>query len=230
MNIFKRLLKIGQAEIHALVEKMEDPISLTEQGIEDMKAQLSETKEAYIIAKALVIKSENAIKDKEVAAQEYERKAHLILNKVKTNELSIERAEKLALEALELKSNLLLEVKSIESEVLIHKELVDEINNKIEVLKFNITNWEKELTSLKAKSRIISASEFANRQIANIDSNSTIDMLKKMKAKIEDENAVNEALNQIVQDKIDKDIDLALKEDSNSKIELLELKKRLGLE
>ncbi|VTP96309.1 PspA/IM30 family protein [Sphingobacterium daejeonense] len=33
MNIFKRLLKIGQAEIHALVEKMEDPISLTEQGL-----------------------------------------------------------------------------------------------------------------------------------------------------------------------------------------------------
>ena len=33
MNIFKRIFRIGQAEIHAVVDKMEDPIKMTEQGI-----------------------------------------------------------------------------------------------------------------------------------------------------------------------------------------------------
>jgi len=230
MNIFKRILKIGQAEIHALVDKMEDPISLTEQGIEDMKTQLSETKEAYISARALVIKSENAIKEKEQVAQDYENKAKLILNMAKSNEIPLEKADKLALEALGLKKNLLNEVEEIMKNIEIHNELVNEINNKIEVLKFNITNWEKELTSLKAKSRIISASEFANRQMANIDSNSTIEMLKKMKSKLDEKNAVNEALHQLAQDQIEKDIDLALQSDNSSKNELEELKKRMGLE
>jgi len=37
MNIFKRLFKIGQAEAHSAVDKLEDPIKLTEQGIRDLK-------------------------------------------------------------------------------------------------------------------------------------------------------------------------------------------------
>ena len=37
MGIFSRLFKVGQAEAHAMVDKLEDPIKITEQGIRDLK-------------------------------------------------------------------------------------------------------------------------------------------------------------------------------------------------
>ena len=36
-GIFERLFKTGQAEAHALIDKMEDPIKLSEQAIRDLK-------------------------------------------------------------------------------------------------------------------------------------------------------------------------------------------------
>ena len=41
MNFFKRLFKIGQAEAHSALDKLEDPIKLTEQGIRDLKQDLN---------------------------------------------------------------------------------------------------------------------------------------------------------------------------------------------
>ena len=38
MNIFKRLFRIGAAETNSLVDKLEDPIKMTEQGIRDLLA------------------------------------------------------------------------------------------------------------------------------------------------------------------------------------------------
>ncbi len=52
MNIFKRLFRIGQAEIHAAVDKMEDPIKMTEQGLRELREDLTEATEAYAKVKA----------------------------------------------------------------------------------------------------------------------------------------------------------------------------------
>ncbi len=37
MSLFKRLFRVSQAEAHAIVDKFEDPIKMTEQGIRDLK-------------------------------------------------------------------------------------------------------------------------------------------------------------------------------------------------
>jgi phage shock protein A len=37
MNVFKRLFKVGEAEAHSALDKLEDPIKMTEQGIRDLK-------------------------------------------------------------------------------------------------------------------------------------------------------------------------------------------------
>jgi len=40
MSLFKRLFRVSQAEAHAIVDKFEDPIKMTEQGIRDLKKDL----------------------------------------------------------------------------------------------------------------------------------------------------------------------------------------------
>jgi phage shock protein A len=40
MGIFSRLFNVGKAEAHAAIDKLEDPIKMTEQGIRDLKKDL----------------------------------------------------------------------------------------------------------------------------------------------------------------------------------------------
>ncbi len=229
MNIFKRLLKIGQSDIHALVEKMEDPIALTAQGIDDMKGQLMAMNEGYISARAIVIRLENSIEEKKREAMVYEEKATKILLMAQQGELKPEKAEQLAIEALGLKKQMLADCDSLAEQVATHNERVKEINEKIDVLKFNIAKWKKELDSLIAKKQINSASEFANRQMANIDHNSTVDMLKRIKSRDHQDEAYEQAVHELARLKINLDIDYTLASNDGVKNELEALKRKLGI-
>ena len=59
MNIFKRIFKIGEAQANKAVDNLEDPITMTEQGIRDMKEDLNKSVEAVAQVKALAIRSKN---------------------------------------------------------------------------------------------------------------------------------------------------------------------------
>jgi len=162
MNIFKKLLKIGQAEIHALVEKMENPITLIEQGIRDLKEQLFATEEQYAQIRAMGIRTENEIEEKVAQAEEYEKKALQVLEKAKIEEIDMVKAETLAYEALSRKKYFLEEVAELRQQVPHNNSQIKEINNKLEVLKANIAKWEKELNTLKTKEKISTVSLLAN--------------------------------------------------------------------
>ena len=81
MGIFTRLFKIGQAEANNLVDKLEDPIKLTEQGIRDLKKDLDESLKAFAEVKSLAIRSKRELNDYASKANDYEQKAMLILKK-----------------------------------------------------------------------------------------------------------------------------------------------------
>lgn len=193
MNIFKRIFRIGQAEIHSVVEKMEEPIKMTEQGIREMREDLNQSLEAYAKVKAMAIRTQNSINSKQKEANDYEQKAILLLEKANRNEITIDQAENLAKEALTLKKQLLKEVEELKHQVVVHEKSAEEMHKNIEVLKFNINKWENELATLKARVRVANATKLVNKQMAKIDSNSTISMLERMKEKVEDDEALAQA-------------------------------------
>ena len=230
MNIFKRIFRIGQAEIHAVVDKMEDPIKMTEQGIREMKEDLDQAMEAYAKVKALAIRTRNAADKKYEEAAEYENKAVLLLQKLQKQELEKQTAERLAKEALLLKKTSFAEAEELTNQADVHDESSNEVHKNIEVLKYNISKWETELSTLKARVRVADATKIVNKQLAKIDSNSTISMLERMKEKVEEDEALAKAYgemahtNKNVKDEIDQAIGT-----NNVDDELNELKKQIGL-
>lgn len=231
MNIFKRLLKIGQAEIHAIVDKMENPITLIAQGLSDMKEELTKIEENYIRTRATGIRIENMLRQKKEAADTLENKARLILEKSKTGEIPADIAKKLAFDALKAKKELLQDTQELGSQLDDNAKFIEEINIHLEVLKFNISKWEKELTTLKTKQQISATSILMNKQMANIEHNSTIQLLEQMKAKSEDDDALAAARREFVQDKLKTSQFAEITPDEESvKNELENLKKQLGLE
>jgi len=197
MNIFKRIFRIGQAEIHAVVEKMEDPIKMTEQGIREMKDDLEQALEAYAKVKALAIRTKSNFEKKQEESNVFEGKAILLLKKAQNGELSIDKAENLAKEALVLKNQFIAEATELEKQSIIHLQSADELHKNVDILKFNISKWESELATFKARVKVSNAAKMVNKQLANIDSNSTISMLERMKVKVEEDEALAKAYGEI---------------------------------
>ena len=74
MSVFSRIFKIGQAEAHNIVDKLEDPIKLTEQGIRDLKKDLDESLKALAEVKAMSIRAKKESADAKNRAKSYENR------------------------------------------------------------------------------------------------------------------------------------------------------------
>lgn len=233
MNIFKRLLRIGQAEIHSVVDKMEDPIRMTEQGIREMRDDLDKAIESLAQIKAMAIRTKNDRAKKISEAEDYENKAVLLMTKAQKGELDMSQAERLATEALTLKENLLNEAATLEEQQKTHEDAAAGVQQKIDILKFNITKWENELRTLKSRIRVSRATQQVNKQMAMIDSNSTISMLERMKEKVEGEEALAQAYGEIggnAKSTLNDEIDEAIGKNNKASQELDEIKKKLGIQ
>jgi phage shock protein A len=74
MNFFQRLFKMGEAEAHAAIDKLENPIRLTEQGIRDLKNDLDKSLQALAEVKAMSIRSKNEASSYKNKAADYEKR------------------------------------------------------------------------------------------------------------------------------------------------------------
>ncbi len=232
MNIFKRLFKIGQAEAHAAVDKMEDPIKLTQQGIRDMKEDLAKSMEALAQVKALAIRAKNDMEESQSKAEDYKNKAVLILKKASRGELDIAEADRLAKEALVKKEESLKQVERLQKEAQKFEESANQLNTTIQTIKSNISKWENELKTLTARVKVSKATKNLNKQMAEIDSSSTVSMLERMKDKVAQDEALADAYGNManesksIDDELNKIVDTS---EANAEDDLEKLKAQLGL-
>lgn len=210
MSLFRRLFKIGQAEAHNVVDKLEDPIKMSEQAIRDLKGNLSQAMQAFAEVKAQAIKME---RDKNLYGErsiEWERKAVLLLQRAENGQMAPEEAEKLAKEALLQKEDSV--KKATEAAVNLEKqnEMIGKLQGQIEKLKRTIQQQENDLITLKARAKTAESMKKVNKQLSGIDADSTIAMLERMKQKVEADETLAQAyaemegLNEGLNTKIDK--------------------------
>lgn len=225
-----------QSEAHATVDKLEDPVKLTEQGIRDLKKDLQETLTALGEAKSVVIRLRRESEEKKQLAHEYETKAVLLLKKAESGSLAMPEAERLATHALEKKNHALNQVSGSESSLNQQEKMVAQIEDNAHKLKEQIAEWESELLNLKSRAKVASATKKLNHQLANVDSQSTLAMLEKMRSKVNQDEALAESYGQIAasEDKIDQDLNRALAGSASQNVvakdSLAELKAKLGME
>ncbi|WP_276485314.1 PspA/IM30 family protein [Paraflavitalea pollutisoli] len=232
MNIFKRLFRIGQAEIHAAVEKMEDPIKMTEQGLRELREDLVEATEAYAKVKALAIRTENEQQQCQKESLVYAEKAILIMQKAQVGQVEIGKAEDLAREALSLRRKFYAESEELGIQVSTLQQSSKEMLRNTEILKENLDKWEKELRTLKARVKVSKATEQVNKQLAQLDNNGTVAMLERMKAKVEDQEALSKAYGEIARGKhsLKDELNAILKDDTLSiEKDLKAIKEKLGI-
>lgn len=232
MNIFRRLFKIGQAEANSAVDKMEDPIKMTEQGIRDLRVDLEKSMESLAQVKALAIRAKNDIDEFTAKAEDYQQKAMLILKKAQNGELDMSEADRLAKEALIKKEEVNQQVNRTKTEADKFDNSVAQLEKNVQEIKQNISKWENELKTLKARVKVSKATKNLNKQMAEIDNSSTVAMLERMKDKVTQEEALAEAYGDLanagksIDDELNKAVDTT---ESSAEEDLAKLKEQLGL-
>jgi len=229
MGLFRRLTRLGKAEANSLVDKFEDPIKMTEQGIRDLKKDLDKSLQALAEVKAMAIRSKRDLSTAKDKASNYEQKAMLLLKKAESGDISPDEADRLATEALSLKEDAMNDANRAQEEVTRFDKSISSLDANVKKLRSTIKSYENELRTLKARSRVSNATSKINKQMSGIDSSGTVGMLEKMKEKVDQQEAMAEAYGDISASNVslDDEIDGALsdkKMKASSSLEALKAK------
>lgn len=230
MGIFKRLFKIGKAETNSAIDKLEDPIKMTEQGIRDLKEDLRKSIEALAQVKALSIRTKNEANSYKTQAKNYENKAIELIGRAQKGGLDQAEADRLATMALEKKEQSVQGYNSSMANFEKYDAQVQKLESSIKSFKSNISKWENEAKMLKARSKVSEATKNVNKQLAGIDASSTVAMLERMKDKIETQESLAESYGELAVENrsLDDEIDSVLSESSTTGSDaLLALKAKL---
>jgi len=233
MNLFKRIFNVGKAEAHSVVDSLEDPIKMTEQGIRDLKKDLDNALKALAEIKALAIRSRNDFNTSQAKAKDYENKAVLLLKRAESGSMDVAEAERLATQALTKKEESTQTMEQARADKEKFENNVSQMERKINQLKKQISTFDNELKTLKARVKVSTATKNINKQMAGIDSSSTVSMLERMKDKVAEEEALAEAYGDVADGNksLDDEIDRALEDESSVKAssDLDALKAKLGM-
>jgi len=233
MSIFKRIFRVTQSETHALIDKLEDPIKMTEQGIRDLKKDLQQAMTSLAEVKSMAIRTRRDADNKKKLAADYERKAMMLLQKMQGGELDSTDAERLATQALSQKEQLAAETVQLSQDAERHEQMANQLQANVNKIKSTVTTYENDLVTLKARARTAAATKKINQQITRVDSSGTIAMLEKMRSRVEEDESLATAYGEMATaDKsVDDEINKALSGGStpSTSQSLLELKQKMGM-
>ena len=233
MSFFQRIFKNVQSQAHSVVDKLEDPIKLTEQGIRDLKKDLQGAMQSLAQVKAIAIRLKKDSDNQKKLAKDYERKAMQLLQKMKSGDLQQTEAERLATEALTKKDEALQRAGALKKDHEQQKSMGDQLQAKVQTLKETTSRYETELVTLRARAKTATSMRKINQQMSNVDSSGTIALLEKMKDKVVEEEALAEAYGEMTDASVtlDEEIDRTLAASSSAETSdsLAELKKKMGI-
>lgn len=230
MSIFRRLFKVGEAQANSAIDKIEDPVKMSEQAIRDLKGDLNQALESLAEVKALAIRTRRDMKNYQQQSADYEKKAMLLLQRSQQGQIDAGEADRLASEALGRKEQADRQLTQTQTEVQKYDNMTANLEAKVNDLKSQISAWENEIKTLKARAKVSTATKKLNKQLAGIDSSSTVSMLERMKAKVEEEESLAESYGEIAAapKSLDDEIDKAIGTGGGSD-KLKELKARMGI-
>jgi phage shock protein A len=232
MSIFQRLFSVGKSEVNAAIDKFEDPIRMTEQGIRDLKKDLNAAMMSLAEVKSLAIRLRKQVEDNKKASADYERKAMLLLQKSQNGGMDGAEADRLATESLSRKEEADNRVTQLGQSAVQQENMASQLQSQVEKLKSTVTTHENELITLRARARTAAATKKINKQLAKVDSSGTIAMLERMKERVEEDESLSEAYGEIAgaSKSVDEEINSALAGSSAGSDErLAALKAKMGM-
>ncbi len=231
MGIFQRVFRVGKAEVHATIDKFEDPIKMTEQGIRDLKKDLNSAMTALAEVKGQGIRLRKQASENKKAAGDYERKAMLVLQKAQGGDLDSGESDRLAGEALSRKEDAAKRAATLTGDAKQQETTAAQLQAQVDKLKAAIATYENDLVTLRARAKTAAATKKINKQLSKVDSNGTLAMLERMKERVEEDESLAEAYGDMADSSksLDDEIDAVIDDKGAGSDQLAELKAKMGM-
>ena len=231
MGIFQRVFRVGKAEAHATIDKFEDPIKMTEQGIRDLKKDLNSAMTALAEVKGQGIRLRKQASENKKAAGDYERKTMLVLQKAQGGDLDSGESDRLAGEALSRKEDAAKRAATLTGDAKQQETTAAQLQAQVDKLKAAIATYENDLVTLRARAKTAAATKKINKQLSKVDSNGTLAMLERMKERVEEDESLAEAYGDMVDSSksLDDEIDAVIDDKGDGSDQLAELKAKMGM-
>ncbi len=209
---FKRLLNVGKAKAHAKLDKVEDPVALTEQAIKDLKQDLAESMKSLAEMKALAIRTKRDVQQAHRAADQYEQRAMQFISKAEQGDITMDEADRYALKALAQKDQILRVSSANEQNLQAYENMIRKLELDIQKIRTQINTWEGELKTLKVRSRLSETSRRLNERMSSIGNSSMSTMLEDMKMKVEEQEALAQSYEDVasLKDGVDDEVEKVL--------------------
>lgn len=209
---FKRLLNVGKAKAHAKLDKVQDPVALTEQAIKDLKQDLAESMKSLAEMKALAIRTKRDVQQAHRAADQYEQRAMQFIAKAEQGDITMDEADRYALKALAQKDQILRVSSANEQNLQAYENMIRKLEIDIQKIRTQINTWEGELKTLKVRSRLSETSRRLNERMSSIGNSSMSTMLEDMKMKVEEQEALAQSYEDVasLKDGVDDEVEKVL--------------------
>jgi len=232
MSIFQRMFRMGKAEVNSTLDKFEDPIKMTEQGIKDLKKDLNSAMTSLAEVKGQTIRLKKQAEENRLAAEDYERKAMLLLQKSQGGDLDAGEADRLAGEALGRKEDAATRAQTLAHDAQQQETTGANLQSQVDKLRSTIASYDNDLITLRARAKTAAATKKINRQLAKVDSSGTVAMLERMKERVDEDESLAQAYGDLAGQptSADDEIDRALAGGGGSSDEkLAALKAKMGM-
>ncbi|WP_108669147.1 PspA/IM30 family protein [Peribacillus acanthi] len=218
-ELFKRVKTVVNAELHSLIDKAENPITMLNEYLRQMSGEIQEAEKAT----AKVIANEKLLSRKIKDLNELiSKRKDQAVESIKNNR------EDLAKRALEDKSKLVNELNALDEQHTITVQHVDDLKVKLKIMKDEYREMELKLDSLKARQQAAKARSTMNQSLTSINQGNAKQGFKRMEEKVIQLEAEAEASEdiQILTRNLEQEIS-ELSGKNHIDLELEELKKQL---
>jgi len=200
-GLAKRTAKIAESQANSGLDKLEDPVKMTEQIIRDMSKKLEGGLEGQAKYKASIKRKEKDIVTLKERKKEWEDKANKIKAKVKSGAIKVEDATDGLTTCLNTIENLGITIDKEEKVLVVQNTKYGEFSTRVTRLKETIHEANENLRQLKADSELAKVNKEFGKEFANIDGvNNASSQMARLREKVDADMALGDAYAELEND------------------------------
>jgi len=192
-GFWKRLFTVGAAEANSALDKLEDPVKITEQLIKDMKEQVVKSTQAAAQSGAAVIRLKTKKATFDAEAKSFLDKANRIKDKLDSGSVDAVKGKELLLKALNSKKLAEEGSAGLDKQLATLEANDRKVADSIKAFNNQIKDAESQLVSLRAQAETAKASKEINKHMSTANVDGFKSQLDRMKDKVESDQAEADA-------------------------------------
>ena len=183
MGILDRLFRVGKAEANAVVDKMEDPVKMSQQILRDLEENRQEAINGAAEIKAMALQHRASENDNRAKSVEYENKATQILDRVDTKAIDEATGNKLATECLANQQTFLAKAEEFKALADREEKAAGVMSAKIDQINQRISETKNKAEMIASRAKTANAEEKINKTLSSADTDGLMQTLERMDEK-----------------------------------------------